>query len=200
MKTPHVQTIQDDVLARFPGSRAGQWLCRRIAGLTTWSQHSYTEGEYLGNAADIFPISMAQGDAIAAYIRTLPNVKVVLWRVKNHFTHIHYDTWPTGIGLPPCKGGALRVRHKDGTIGRTFKPTSPPPNIDEMVLKEGDKGDAVKVFQKSLNKWGGGGPVVVDGIYGPTTTAAVTSYQHAADIDKTGTIDGVTAALLIRYQ
>lgn len=205
MKTPNTQRIVDAVQEEF-GSRVrvGAWLCRRIAGTFTWSQHAYTEEEYgyLGNAADVFPDTQATGDRVAAFIRSeyAEIVKVVLWRVRDHFDHVHYDTWPTGIGTPPCKGGALRVRHKDGTIGRTFKPASPPPNIDEMVLKEGDKGDAVKVFQKSLNKWGGGGPVVVDGIYGPTTTAAVTSYQHAADIDKTGAIDGVTAALLIRYQ
>ena len=48
-------------------------------------------------------------------------MKVVLWKVKNHFDHVHFDTWPTGIGTPPCKGGALRVLHEDGKIGRTVQ-------------------------------------------------------------------------------
>ena len=69
MKTPHVQAIVDDVEERFDGIRVGAWNCRRIAGLTTWSQHAYTEGKYEGNAADIFPWSMEQGDQIAAYLR-----------------------------------------------------------------------------------------------------------------------------------
>lgn len=133
VKTPHVQAIVDDLEGRFDGIRVGAWKCRRIAGRLDWSQHAYTEGEYEGNAADIFPWSMGQGDEIAAYIRTLPNVKVVLWRVKNHYDHVHFDTWPTGVGTPPCKGGKLRVEHEDGRIGRTFKEEDLPLNDDDKA-------------------------------------------------------------------
>jgi hypothetical protein len=93
----------------------------------TWSQHAYTQDNHLdpnfeGNAADLFPPTMAYGDQVAAWLRSeFPEVmKVVLWRVKNHFDHVHFDTWPTGINLPPCRGGHLQVRHKDGKVGREF--------------------------------------------------------------------------------
>lgn len=132
MKTPHVQELVDGLEARFDGFRVGAWNCRRIAGLLKWSQHAYTEGEYEGNAADIFPWSPTQGDEIAAWLKTQPNIKAVLWRTKNHYDHVHFDTWPTGIGLPPCKGGNLRVQHEDGKIGRTFKE-------EDLPLNDADK-------------------------------------------------------------
>jgi hypothetical protein len=118
---------------------------------------------------------MGQGDQIAAYIRTLANVKAVLWRVKNHFDHVHFDTWPTGIGKPPCKGGALRVQYEDGTIGRTFKPVtppSPPPIIDEdmyAAVQQGDKGQAVEAWQRVMQQIDGFKPPAW-GVFGPETT------------------------------
>lgn len=43
-------------------------------------------------------------------------IKVILWRVKDHFDHIHIDLWPTGVATPPCKKGADRYRYSDGRI------------------------------------------------------------------------------------
>jgi hypothetical protein len=122
VKTPATQRIVDAVEAEF-GSKVsvGAWACRKIAGSRTWSQHSWTEGEYEGNAADIFG-STATLDAVFTFIvhRFPEEVKTILWRVKNHWDHVHVDTWPTGYGTPPCGGGSLRVKHRDGKIGRTF--------------------------------------------------------------------------------
>lgn len=125
MKTPNVQHIVDDVVDEFPTVRVGAWNCRKIAGKSTWSQHSYVQRNplYQGNAADIFPTSPAQGDQIAAFIHRSEYssvVKTVLWRVPDHHDHIHFDTWPEGVGTPPCAGGSLKVRHKDGRLGFTF--------------------------------------------------------------------------------
>ena len=130
MKTPNTQTIVDAVLAEFPQVRVGAWACRHIAGTLTWSQHSWTEGNYEGNAADFFAPTIIL-DQVAGFIRReYPElVAHLLWRVKNHFDHVHLDTWPQGYMLPPCKGGELRVKHKDGTVGRTFNVKPPPPHI-----------------------------------------------------------------------
>lgn len=139
MKTPATQLIVDAVEAEFGSKvRTGAWLCRRIAGTLTWSQHSWTEADkgYAGNAADIFPDTMAIGDAVFTFIvSNFPaEVKTILWRVKNHFDHVHVDTWPTGIATPPCVGGGLLVKHRDGRVAGTFgaqapAPVPPPPPI-----------------------------------------------------------------------
>lgn len=69
----------------------------------------------------------------------------------------------------------------------------------EMVLKLGDSGNAVKLFQRTLNAQGAGGGMAADGIYGTATEAAVKRYQLAANLPQTGEIDGITGALLSRY-
>lgn len=72
---------------------------------------------------------------------------------------------------------------------------------DEMTLKRGDQGNAVRKFQNalmaersgSLPEWG------ADSDFGPETETAVKDYQRRADLPQTGSIDGVTAALLLEY-
>lgn len=71
----------------------------------------------------------------------------------------------------------------------------------DMTLKKGDKGAAVTLFQKALIAWE---PQALpqfgaDGDYGNETAAWVANYQKAAELNQTGEIDGVTAALLQRY-
>lgn len=70
---------------------------------------------------------------------------------------------------------------------------------DEMVLKQGDVGNAVRLFQRTLNAQGAGQGMAETGTFGPETTEAVRRYQRAANLPETGQIDGVTAALLVRY-
>ena len=117
MGTPNINSIIEWVRSEYPElPRIQTTNCRRIAGSSTWSQHSWA------NAADIFPITKEQGDTIQARLLKEfgPHIKTILWQVANHFDHIHVDTWPTGTGTPPCAGGSLKVRHKDGTIGSAF--------------------------------------------------------------------------------
>lgn len=73
------------------------------------------------------------------------------------------------------------------------------PEEQDMTLQRGDTGNAVQLFQKTLNRQGAGGGLSEDGIYGDQTKLAVERYQRAANIPQTGKIDGVTAALLSRY-
>ena len=117
MGTPNINSIIEWVRSEYPDlPRIQTTNCRRISGSSTWSQHSWA------NAADIFPVTKDQGDTI--YARLLSHfgrhIKVILWQVRDHFDHIHVDTWPTGIGTPPCAGGSLQVRHKDGSTGSVF--------------------------------------------------------------------------------
>ncbi len=77
---------------------------------------------------------------------------------------------------------------------------------DDVALKRGDGGPAVKLFQSALQReatyakrpdplpnYG------ADGDFGTETEGAVRRYQAAAKVPETGAIDGVTAALLARY-
>jgi len=177
MFTPNTQRIADAVEARFD-VRTGFWLCRRIVGTFTWSQHAWSEGNYEGNAVDIFG-SVKTLDQVYYYVHSEFSeiAKTVLWRVKNHFDHVHVDTWPTGFGLPPCAGGALRVRHRDGSIGRTFGVPIPEPQPEEIELfvsedgKNGpNRGPYVEYWQRIMARITGFKPQAW-GVFGPDTTA-----------------------------
>lgn len=113
--TPNVAAIVADVRARFALTDVQTTNCRKIAGSTSWSQHSWVNG------ADLFASPRILDD-VATYIRATYSdvIAHVLWKVKDHFTHVHFDTWPQGISTPPCAGGTLKVRHKDGTTGTKF--------------------------------------------------------------------------------
>lgn len=86
---------------------------------------------------------------------------------------------------------------------------------DDVALKRGDKGNAVRAFQEALVREakvsGRGGPAgkgmpdslkpdgEFDGDFGGETEDAVKAYQSGAQVPVSGAIDGVTAALLARY-
>jgi hypothetical protein len=187
--TPNVQTILDGVVAEFPQVRHGAWACRRIAGTITWSQHSWE------NAVDIF-VSPILGDQVYSFIREeyAEHVKVILWRVKNHFDHVHVDPWPTGIATPPCKGGGLLVKHKDGKVGRIFTddiphapPVPPPPPPDPVPSEEAmlpitkdssqqDIGRLQDLINETYYAPFGQPGLTLDGIYGNGTAAAVRKW------------------------
>jgi hypothetical protein len=83
--------------------------CRKIADSNTWSQHAW------GNALDIQPVDRAQGDRIAAYLRSNGgslNVGGVLWWVKDHYDHVHVEGMPKQTGTPPCAGGPKAALEK----------------------------------------------------------------------------------------
>lgn len=46
-----------------------------------------------GHAIDIMVNDMGLGDAIAADMRSRGEVKYVLWRVANHFNHVHVTVY-----------------------------------------------------------------------------------------------------------
>lgn len=198
----------------------GQYNRRLISGTSIWSQHSW------GNGLDIMlggslntgtPTGLRNGDVIAKFLndhREEFGIRAVLWRVKNHFNHIHVDFWPKGVYTPPTdSSGKGYFRYSDGRQTHMriqyVKPegsfdgyTVPELSTEEVnVLQRGDEGNAVKKFQQalmaerpgSLPKWKD------DSDFGAETEAAVIDYQRRIGLPQNGIIDGVVGALLLEY-
>ena len=203
---------------RWPSLIFERFNCRPIAGSTTWSQHSWPGG----NARDIFgpdhlpsPTSQALLDVVAAYLRANQQrfgIKRILWRVKDHYNHIHVDMWPTGYSKPPCGGGVERYKYSDGRIVTASGGNVAPEGTfeeDTVQINPGESGNYVRVYQQALNAWAvkqavpNWTPLVEDGVYGPNLEAAVTRYQLAAEIGnkvpKLGSLDDLTRDLLERF-
>ena len=219
--TPNCQLIEAAVLAKFPDAEFGRYNCRHISSnpLRPWSQHAGSESNrYFGNALDIThqafgynvtAVHTAWLRTVYGFLRTtFPDLVDQLLGPgdRGHSDHVHVSTWPKMRSSfwyrPPCKGGKLVVIYEDGTTGNTFGDTPsppPPPEEEEMALKQGDVGNAVAYYQKAINAWGGTTAIPVNGIFNTATETAVKAYQNAADLDKTGIIDGVTADLIGRY-
>ncbi len=210
MATPHIDAIVAELVApAFPGLRFQFYNLRHIGSniLRKWSQHAGSEPArgFYGNAVDIFG-DTATLDAVARYLeanRKRLHIRVILYRVKNHYDHIHCDTWPmmkdSPWYRPPGKGGKLVTWLDDEkTVSDTFDVE------EEPVLKQGDHGWAVKRVQEGLNGFISKfapqlEPLVEDKSYGAKTTAAVKVYQKGDGLPETGNVDGVTMALLMEY-
>lgn len=72
---------------------------------------------------------------------------------------------------------------------------TPPPN-PYPVLRQGATGTAVMTAQKDLNKWGAKPALVVDGVFGALTLAAVDVFQKAHKLPVDGIIDAQEWAIL----
>jgi len=66
--------------------------------------------------------------------------------------------------------------------------------LPDHQLAEGDHGHAVVVLQRALRA--AGGTIVVDGDFGPQTTAVVKQYQKAQGNTQTGRVDESTRFIL----
>ena len=122
--TPNLNVVLQYVTALYD-LPVGITNCRRIGGSQTYSQHSWS------NAVDIHTTNKDLQDDIAADLRAtfgdaLRNV--LTWRFNSaHWNHVHVDMWPKGWLTPPCRGGELKIKYKDGhvTINEPF-----PSNIE----------------------------------------------------------------------
>ena len=163
--TPNLAVVLDYVEDEY-GLPVGVTNCRRISGSQTYSQHSWS------NAGDIYTKETILQDVIAADLKAKfgAHVRNVLtWRYNDaHWNHIHIDLWPKGMYTPPCKGGALRVKHKDGTRGTEFT-SDIEGGFDVAALQ-------VENLQEALvaaSQLGADGNVIdVDGVWGPNTLFA----------------------------
>jgi len=145
---------------------------RRAAGPIQWGRHT-----------DMSPAMITAVEAI----RTKTGRRVFEWggRWTNIKDAMHFQ---------------VRVSQSDLKSGIDWDTVGGVPDMeDEMVLKKGDSGNAVRLFQQALNTQGAGEGLTADGDFGSLTEAAEKRYQGAAQVDKSGVIDGVTAALLVRY-
>ncbi len=80
-----------------------------------------------------------------------------------------------------------------------------PPDDDEednVVLRNGDQGEAVRRIQTALKGWNSRSlpRFGADGDYGNETETWVRNFQSDHDLGVSGTVDGVTAALLLEYR
>jgi hypothetical protein len=185
--TPNVAAIRAELELGFNGLSFGVTNCRPIAGSTTWSQHAWS------NALDIHGATTLLDKVYAWLIahRYELQIRVILWRVKDHYDHIHVDPWPKGIGTPPCAGGKLQVRYQNGKTGDSF-------GEEEVVIKRGDKNELVGWYQVLINRTNIA-TITVDNDFGPATEAAVKAVQGGLGIPKTGQIDGALAGWLSSY-
>ena len=118
--------IEQVLEPRFPGIRFGRVNCRLIAGSELWSQHSWPGG----NARDLYAPEdhddpMGFLDEVNTFLSwnvEALSIRLILWRCRNHYSHIHADFWPTGINTPPCAGGVERYRWSDGHTAMTNNP------------------------------------------------------------------------------
>ena len=75
------------------------------------------------------------------------------------------------------------------------------PEGEEMIIKKGEKGYGVKLYQEGLLAWN---PDALprygaDGDFGSETEAWVINFQTAHDLDETGEISGADGALILSY-
>jgi hypothetical protein len=119
--TPAIRAVWAAVYDRWPRavSSAGVTVCKQIEGSSTWSQHSW------GNAWDITGTTTTL-DRVAAFLRSAdlrPVVAQVLWRVPDHYGHIHVSGRPMFSGVPPCAGGSTSPQQYPGTVAPVSIPT-----------------------------------------------------------------------------
>lgn len=73
---------------------------------------------------------------------------------------------------------------------------------DEMVLRRGARGEAVRRFQTGLKGWNPDSlpRFGADGDFGEETEIWVRNFQSSQDLEATGAIGGVTGALLLEFR
>lgn len=117
---------ESQLLHAFPGIKMGQWNCRKISDGSAYSQHAWgagldiTHGDF-GYSTD--PEHQLWLDGVAAWLtehQAALSIRKVLWRVKDHYNHIHVDHWAYNIKTPPCDGGVTEQKASDGTILQPF--------------------------------------------------------------------------------
>jgi murein L,D-transpeptidase YcbB/YkuD len=76
---------------------------------------------------------------------------------------------------------------------KSHKPERKSHKPHKRILKHGSRGEDVKKLQKILNARGlCPQPIVIDGIFGPTTLTAVRKFQRQSQIPVDGIVGGKT--------
>ncbi len=201
--------------AGYQPSSSWAYNCRNIAGTNNYSLHSF------GIAIDIDPAAnpYTTGDPYSGKIKSshvaaalaIKNVRgrsVWAWGgnwTKRDRMHFQIDVGPTALEIDWSTvpgGGTSSAPRGTTTTSTATTPATTPTTItleEETVLQRGVKGSAVERFQQCLLAWN---PEALpehgaDGGYGSETVDWVKKYQEAMGLPVTGTIDGVTAAMLV---
>lgn len=156
-----IDPISDAVHAEFSQLVSwGKWNRRPIAGTNIWSQHSWANAEDIADPNDLYASPLL--DEVAAWLRyhrkvgTVfgdgAKVGTVLWRVRNHWDHIHYERAPKQSGTPPLRPPLIDYQNEE-----TMKTEDVQRALVDAGFDLGDYGP---------NKDG------VDGKWGPTSHAA----------------------------
>lgn len=139
--------VKDVLQEAFPDLYFGHYNCKKWPS-GNYSQHSWPNAGDLTNKKygySIHPDNQAYLDRVYQYLKDNEDnlsIRLILWRVKDHFNHIHIDFWPEGVQYPPCAGGTLRYRYESGRIvngdpgpangmNETNDPRPTPPPDDE---------------------------------------------------------------------
>jgi len=192
--------------------------CRKIAGTNRYSLHSagiavdidpkqnpYTSGDkYSGtlkatHVAAVLAIKNRLGDSVWSWGGNWNKPDRMHFQLNEGPLRVDVD-WATVSGEPPS--GATSPARATASAGTTAKAgataSAGTAAKDGNVLGDGSKGKAVVEFQSRILDWD---PEALpkygaDGDYGNETIAAVKRFQKEQGLDASGTIDGVTAALL----
>jgi len=198
------------VNAAYPTGDTGLYNCRHIRhdDSRPYSTHAW------GIAVDINWNSNPDGSTLTYDIPREAITAVELLETKNSHkpvfrwggnwdrddstTHSYYDPMHFEIIATP----------NELEEGIQNLPTTSEDGEDAMAMEDGSSGEAVRLVQSAVQKWGqvtNKGDLLpeygTDGAWGDETSAAVRKYQEAAGYPNTptGKGDGVTVSLLLRY-
>lgn len=125
----HLKTVLSVLKSEFPkGSNGGISVVKKISGSNTWSQHAW------GNAVDFMVPSLEYGDQVYRYVashKTSLGVGTVLWRVKDHYNHLHIEGANKQRGTPPAVSG--RSVESVGTVATNSGLPNPVRAVGDVI-------------------------------------------------------------------
>lgn len=110
----------------------------------------------------------------------------------------HYQRW-NGLPVTGVVDATMadRLGLGSGSSTPAAAPTSTPSGSSSFVgLKNGSRGDNVKILQRALINAGINLRGGADGIFGPVTAVALTSYQQSNGLSATGVVDDAVVSKL----
>jgi hypothetical protein len=156
--TPQLAIVKSRLEEAWPSLKYGIYNRRKIAGTTTWSQHSWP------NAVDLFftrygdtsPVHQSMLEDLSEWLyfnTSLDEVRNTLWNIPAHYDHIHIDFWPRGYGVPSIVRGGVDNLYK--TIdGRVISQAQLKQEGDEMPQFTEEEAKSLRAFLAELKNVG----------------------------------------------